>query len=69
MAAFTFVFIQITEVGKYGRTVPDFLESFFSDPAAVNLQIAARLHLPCMRDEAEGASTQTTARRGMQRVY
>jgi hypothetical protein len=34
MAAFAFVFIQITEVGKYGRTVPDFLESFFPDPAA-----------------------------------
>ena len=69
MAAFAFVFVQITKVLKYGRTVPDVSESFFFDLAAVNFEISARLHLPRMRDEAKGASTQTAARRGMEGVF
>jgi hypothetical protein len=68
MAAFAFVFIQITEVFKYRGTVPDVPESFFFDLAAVNFKIAAGLHLTGMRDEAEGASTQTATRHSMQRI-
>ena len=69
MAAFAFVFVQIAEVGKYVGAVPDVPKALFFNLAAINLQIAAGLHLPGMRDEAEGASAETTARHRMQRIF
>ena len=69
MAAFALVFVQITEVGKYRRTVPDVPESSFFDLAAVNFKISAGLYLAGMRDKAEGATAQTAARHSMQCIF
>ena len=64
-AAFALVFFLVAELQELGRGAPDFGKGFFAHLAAVEVQVAAGLHLAHGRDEAEARATQAAARHGV----